>query len=115
MLRRGTRLGSRSGHPTRETQNDLERGQVDGSQAAVFRESLDFDPNSEVAENELAYIADLRAWGQRATAVETVSTEYGSPVVCARCGEIPPERTGEVSVAHDRLSFVCERCRGANG
>jgi Flp pilus assembly protein TadD len=70
-----------------------------------FRHSQEFDPESPVAANELAYIDELRRGKRRAT-TEIVQT-MNNASACFRCGCPEP---AVVTEYHGRVLCFCETC-----
>jgi tetratricopeptide (TPR) repeat protein len=85
----------------------IEKSELD-SAAEAFRLSLTLDPDSGVARNELAYIAQLRAGGNRGS-VQSVALEMNSQLTCLRCGT--KELDGaKVATVQGRLVALCKSC-----
>lgn len=73
----------------------------------AFNESLEFDPGSEVAHNELDYIKHLRAGGPKALSQPVQYQSQG--VICSYCGEHVDK--GQVTIARGVPQAICDRCR----
>jgi tetratricopeptide (TPR) repeat protein len=82
----------------------IELARLDEAEAC-FRQSLEFDPESPVAANELAYIQELRRGKKRATA-EIVQT-MNNPAACFRCGAPEP---AVVAQYQGRVLCYCDAC-----
>lgn len=85
----------------------IDLGELDQAEA-LFRESLALDPESPVAQNELRYIARLRAGGPKVP-TQVVATNVDVEKKCVVCGEINMKE-GTVSEIDGRIRFVCKRC-----
>ena len=72
-----------------------------------FLNSLEMDPNSKVAHNELAYIAQLRKGGAPAP-TQTTKTGGQSGMACASCGKTNQE--GKVGMVDGKMVFLCNAC-----
>lgn len=88
----------------------IELGDLDGAEAA-FKASLEIEPDSEVARNELRYIDHLRRGGG-AAAAEAVSVSVSGPdlSLCAVCNT-PFTKGIAVSVRGMPVS-ICKKCEG---
>lgn len=82
----------------------IELARLDEAEAC-FRQSLEFDPESPVAANELAYIQELRRGKKRAT-TEIVQT-LNNPTACFRCGAPEPAVVTEYC---GRVLCFCDAC-----
>ncbi len=85
----------------------VELGKLNDAEDA-FQESLKYDPNSEVARDELVYIKELCQGGIPSTA-SAVTTNPSVPVECKFC----KQRTDELSAYNleGQLVYICEKCR----
>ncbi len=72
-----------------------------------FLDSLELDPNSKVAHNELGYIAQLRKGGPAAP-TQTTKTGGQSGMACAVCGKTNQE--GKVGMVDGKMIFLCKAC-----
>jgi tetratricopeptide (TPR) repeat protein len=75
---------------------------------ACFRASLHLDPSSQVARNELTYIARLRAGGRKAPPEIVTTGGQKGPVPCSECGKEFTE--GKVMNVGERLVYLCQSC-----
>jgi tetratricopeptide (TPR) repeat protein len=84
----------------------IEEGDWDGAEQR-FRDSLALDPQSSVANNELAYIVSLRAGGARAPsqAVATMDTAGVCELCSARI-----ESGGRAGHIDGRVVYICDAC-----
>jgi tetratricopeptide (TPR) repeat protein len=89
----------------------IEMGDLDGAETA-FNASLEIEPDSEVALNELCYIDDLRRGG-RATSMEAVPSSGPNLSRCAVCGE--RFNKGVVVSVDGMPTSICRRCEGKLG
>jgi len=88
----------------------IERGSLDEAEA-VFRASLELDPDSGVARNELRYIQNLRGGGRR-TAMQSVQADLSSaPPQCFRCGTTEING-GKVVNVKGQTIYACKACLG---
>jgi tetratricopeptide (TPR) repeat protein len=85
----------------------IELGQLDEAERH-FHESLRLDPDSEVAKNELRYIAQLRAGGRPAPPEIVATGGQKGPPPCAVCGAEFKE--GKVVNVEGRLLYLCPAC-----
>ncbi len=88
----------------------IEMGQLDQAEAAL-RESLKAAPDSEVALDELQYIAQLRE-GAGASPMELTTTSNAPPDKCAICGK--PFTQGQFTTIDGRSAVVCQSCHTTN-
>lgn len=86
----------------------IEMGDLDGAETA-FRASLEFEPDSEVALNELRYIDHLRQGG-RATYAKLVSSSGPDLSRCAVCGK--QFKKGAVVSINGMPTSICRTCEG---
>lgn len=84
----------------------IELGDLDEAEMA-FRFSLEIEPDSEVAINELQYIEDLRQGGS-ATSHGMVQTNYKNYSHCADCGK--PFEKGMLVSRNAAPTAICNRC-----
>ena len=84
----------------------IEMGRLDDAENA-FKSSLEIEPNSEVALNELRYIDHLRR-GCGITYADAVQSTGPNLSNCAACGK---QFTNSVAVSLDGLPVtICKRC-----
>lgn len=86
----------------------IELGKVEEAEV-LLKESLQYDPESRVALNELMYIAHLRAGGE-SSGMETKETTGQNFNQCARCDMVMGEDGGVVFNYQGRLLFLCSPC-----
>jgi tetratricopeptide (TPR) repeat protein len=84
----------------------IELQRLDEAEAA-FQASLELEPDSRLAINELEYIAHLRQGGARA-GVEAVPSAGGDVTACAACGQQVDQ--GRVVSVDGRPVLICDRC-----
>ncbi|APR75496.1 Hypothetical protein A7982_00842 [Minicystis rosea] len=87
----------------------IEEGDLDAAEH-WFHRSLELDPESSIAHDELEYIADLRRGGRRAPA-KTVQTGGEREHHCTVCS-VALTDGGHVLNVEGRLVFLCKRCEG---
>jgi tetratricopeptide (TPR) repeat protein len=85
----------------------VEAGELDRAEAA-FRESLNWEPESNVALNELLYIALLRL-GMGAAPSEITTSSGSSAGRCEVCGK--EFTSGKLATVRGKTVFVCETCQ----
>ncbi len=88
----------------------IELGDLEAAEEC-FNRSLELDPKSELARDELKYIAHLRSGGSAAPAAQTV-TLPGQGTLCTVCGQ--PVQDGRMMELQGRPQFVCTRCAARN-
>ena len=86
----------------------VEMGQLDKAEAA-FNSSLEIEPSSEIALNELRHIEDLRRGGN-ATFGEAIPTRGLSLSHCATCGE--KFKDGVAVSVKGMQTIICKTCEG---
>lgn len=85
----------------------IELTRLDEAEHALLA-SLELDPNSPVAHNELQYIAHLRAGGSPGAPSATTLLQTGNGNVCSLYGSLM--QTGSVFNNKGQLVYVCEAC-----
>ena len=90
----------------------IELKQLDLAEACL-NESLQYDPSSQLARNELKHIARLRS-GQAGSVPMRLKPDESAPDVCARCGT--PFFLGEaqgwkVGTIGEKLAYLCPECQ----
>jgi tetratricopeptide (TPR) repeat protein len=85
----------------------IEENRLDEAEQ-LFRESLGINPNSEIAQHELAYIQHLRTGGQSVSGSMTTTTP-DIDMMCALCQK--PMREGTLLNVQDQLVYVCNSCQ----
>jgi len=86
----------------------IEMGDLDNAEMA-FKSSLEIEPDSEVAQGELAYIDHLRQGGA-ATRVEAVQSTAPDISRCAVCGQ---KFDKGVVISYEGMPVgICKRCEG---
>jgi hypothetical protein len=83
-----------------------EMGELDRAKKA-FEESLTFEPDNEIARNELEYIARLRKGGSECE-TEPVITVGPRGNSCSVCGQ--PFNRGRAAEVDGRTVLICEKC-----
>lgn len=86
----------------------IELGHLDEAESK-FHTSLELDSASEVAANELEYIAQLRTGGE-GTHSESVVTGGGTGIKCSVCKR--PMEEGSFYNADGDIVYICPRCEG---
>lgn len=87
----------------------IELGDLDAAEKA-FNKSLQYAPGNKVALNEIQYIRQLVASGQKASGViQSNVTQVEAPLVCKSCGA--KNVSGSFGVVGDRKSFTCNKCK----
>lgn len=84
----------------------IELNRLDEAERA-FRDSLQIDPDNELALHEIGYIAHLRLGGEP-TATEVTVSGGRENKVCVRCGS--RIESGVVQNVGGKLVYVCDRC-----
>jgi tetratricopeptide (TPR) repeat protein len=87
----------------------IDLGRLDEAERC-FHDSLVFEPGSEVAANELEYIAQLRSGGERSQVV-SVQTGGGA-AACSLCGSTDLDG-GKVANVDGVVMYGCVRCMAA--
>jgi tetratricopeptide (TPR) repeat protein len=86
----------------------IEMGDLDRAETA-FKASLELEPESEVALNELRYIDHLRQGG-RATFTKSVASSGPDLSRCAVCGK--QFKKGVVVLVNGTPTSICKTCEG---
>jgi len=87
----------------------IELGDLDAAEKA-FNGSLEYAPDNKVALNELRYIRQLAASGQKASgAIFSLVTQGEGPLVCKSCEA--KNVSGTFGITGDRRSFTCDKCK----
>lgn len=76
---------------------------------AAFRESLELDPDSKVAQNELNYISQLRGGRKADTNFQTTTSSTNSTNTCTSCGNTVTN--GTVIQVKGSPVMVCDACK----
>jgi tetratricopeptide (TPR) repeat protein len=85
----------------------IEKGDLEAAEAA-FRQSVEIEPESPVAQNELAYIAQLRKGGRRGSP-QIVATDNKGQLACFRCGT-KDISGGKVASIEGQVVGCCKAC-----
>jgi len=84
----------------------IEMGELDLAEE-VYAQSLEFDPRSDLALNQLRYIDHLRKGGRQAS-VKVIENRPQDTLVCHRCGAAV--REGRVTSVNGRIVGECAGC-----
>jgi tetratricopeptide (TPR) repeat protein len=88
----------------------IELGKLDEAKAVLLK-SLEFDPDSKVAKEELSYIAQLKGSAMAAKTsvrIDTVTTSGRDMTVCVVCGDKVTQ--GKIVDTKGTPGLVCEKC-----
>lgn len=86
----------------------IELGRHEEAEDAL-KASLKLDPNSDMAKNELLYLARLKAGGPRATLQMSVVGGDKKASLCAVCGK--PYKSGSIVESIGTTSVICDKCK----
>ena len=85
----------------------IEQGRVDKAEEAL-NSSLKLEPNSDVAKNELRYLAQLKGGGAKAPMKIGVTTDGKDLSRCSVCGQ--KFKQGTIGTAKGSSGVICDKC-----